>query len=370
MKVNTYLFINILRFSLLMPAKLLAKVIFPLQFFDRLIKNELELSYRIPFFKKLWLWRNGFLSDSLILYSLNKSNIKEYLSNYSFVKTIGINKQFSFVLNNKLVFSLILDRYEDYKADYYCLITKGMVLPASDKFRLNELNDIINLCKEKKKLVIKPLSMNAGLNVSFFKADCEKLFINNSEITVSKALEFLSTLKNYVVCEYIHQHEYASMIYPEISNSIRIQTMWDYDLQEPFIAIAIQNFGRSTSALPVDNWAQGGLCSLVELEKGILSKAASYPTEPKLVWHEKHPDTNAQIEGILIPHWNNTKLKILEMARSFSFIPYIGWDIIITKEGFKVIEGNNMTGVRFFQIYGPLLKDQRVEKFYKYHKII
>jgi hypothetical protein len=52
------------------------------------------------------------------------------------------------------------------------------------------------------------------------------------------------------------------------------------------------------------------------------------------------------------------------------YIPYIGWDIIVQEEGFKIIEGNNHPGLDTLQAHRPLLKDPRVRKFYKAHGVI
>jgi hypothetical protein len=145
--------------------------------------------------------------------------------------------------------------------------------------------------------------------------------------------------------------------------------MWDYEQNIPFVALAAQRFGNVTSK-PADNFNQGGLSCSIDLKTGALGKGASFPKNSQLLWHEVHPDTHSQIAGINIPHWEFTITKITEIANHIPYIPYIGWDVVITEQGFKIIEGNSAPVLRTIQMHTPLLEDPRVRKFYKWHNII
>ena len=54
----------------------------------------------------------------------------------------------------------------------------------------------------------------------------------------------------------------------------------------------------------------------------------------------------------------------MELARKLSFLPYLGWDIAVTSDGFKVVEINGNTDVDLLQIKKPLLSDDRVRSEY------
>jgi hypothetical protein len=47
-----------------------------------------------------------------------------------------------------------------------------------------------------------------------------------------------------------------------------------------------------------------------------------------------------------------------------AYIPYVGWDIIVTDDGFCAIEGNNHPHLGH-QDMAPLLTDPRVRAFYE-----
>jgi hypothetical protein len=53
------------------------------------------------------------------------------------------------------------------------------------------------------------------------------------------------------------------------------------------------------------------------------------------------------------------------MAQSVPYIPYIGWDVVITETGFRVIEGNANSDVDLLQVHKPLLVDPKIREFYR-----
>jgi len=71
-----------------------------------------------------------------------------------------------------------------------------------------------------------------------------------------------------------------------------------------------------------------------------------------------------------MPNWDLIKNEILNAASKIPFIHYIGWDVVITDDGYKVIEANNYSDVNLLQVHQPLLRDDRVLEFFKYHGII
>lgn len=60
--------------------------------------------------------------------------------------------------------------------------------------------------------------------------------------------------------------------------------------------------------------------------------------------------------------------RILAAAR-MSYIPYVGWDVVVTADGFSVIEGNDYPHLEH-QIFEPLLRDPRARGFYERSRVI
>lgn len=145
--------------------------------------------------------------------------------------------------------------------------------------------------------------------------------------------------------------------------------MWDYEVNKPFIAIASHRFGAHKESF-VDNFSQGGLSCKIDLDSGLLEKGVSFQYGGKKKYHDFHPVTGSKLIGVKIPQWEFVKDKILQIANSIAYIPYIGWDILITDKGFSIIEGNNYSNTRILQCHEPLLKKEPVINFYKKFGII
>jgi hypothetical protein len=209
----------------------------------------------------------------------------------------------------------------------------------------------------------------AGNGIIIFKYDGDKILINGLATTFDGVRYLIGRLNSYLITEYVEQAEYSSQIFPRTTNTIRILTMWDSETNKPFIATAVHRFGTDTS-FPVDNWTQGGLSVRVDLETGKLGPGVSYPSAGKLIWQERHPDTEAQIKGVCIPNWSLLRDNIVMIAEAFPYIPYVGWDVVMKEQDFKIIEGNSFTDTNLLQVHGPLLKDPRVRRFYADHGVI
>ncbi|MGI6657910.1 MAG: sugar-transfer associated ATP-grasp domain-containing protein [Dethiobacteraceae bacterium] len=99
----------------------------------------------------------------------------------------------------------------------------------------------------------------------------------------------------------------------------------------------------------MDNARKEALVTTVDLKTGILGKAKTYYDK---TLYSKHPDSGAQIEGVKIPNWHSVKAKLLDVAVKFPYIDFIAWDVVITKDGFSVIEGQCFTSLDLFQMWG------------------
>ena len=319
---------------------------------------------KLGILEKLKMWGNGFLSESYFIYSLKDNDYKNYLSDYArFKKTAKINGYYSIMLHDKLYFTKILRDFKDYLPEVYGLIKDKCITLFGESASIS-IGRFADFCKEKGSVVLKPLIGAEGEGVFVITTNGEKIIINGEVVSYEKYLSIVANLENYLITEFIYQHKYSSEIFPHTANTIRILTMCDDDNNELFIAAAIHRFG-SMKSIPVDNWARGGYSCPISLDTGALGKAVSYPSSGKLCFESRHPETGNQIENVIVPRWKMIKHKTTEMAKTLPFIPYIGWDIVVTRERFKVIEGNSCTGVNLFQIHSPLLENARVRRFYQ-----
>ena len=168
----------------------------------------------------------------------------------------------------------------------------------------------------------------------------------------------------------VPQAESQAALNPDATNTLRLLTMPDITRgKEPFIAVAVQRIGTSLSN-HVANWTQGGLSAKIDIETGRLSQAGQLPDGHHPVWHSVHPDTGAQIEGVEVPFWEETKKLVLEGANRLNFMEYIGWDLIVSPTGPVILEANINSGMNVLQVHGPLMADQRVRSYFEKRGVV
>ena len=60
----------------------------------------------------------------------------------------------------------------------------------------------------------------------------------------------------------------------------------------------------------------------------------------------------------------------MHAAESLPMLKCIGWDFVLTDSTVVAIEGNHHPDPDVLQCHSPLLIDEKIKNFYKYHKII
>ena len=293
-----------------------------------------------PWSRRLDMLRRGVSYYSYALYPQGG----EYLSDAARLGAFFINDDGTrAILNDKYRFSLELSN-------------RLPILPILGILRngsLETLQGPLEPWLERGDLIAKPLHGSRGAGVVRLKA--------GDPLPVSQAPMLLTP--------FAQQAAYARQIAPLSGNTIRVLSLRDD--AGPFIVRAVHRFGTRQTA-PTDNWSQGSLCALVDLQTGALSRAVRHPrrTGGVLHWVTHHPDTDAPIEGVVVPRWAELQTELLRVLEGLPEFVYVGWDVLVTDERFWVLEGNANTEFNALQVHGPLLADERVKAFYKKHKII
>ena len=88
----------------------------------------------------------------------------------------------------------------------------------------------------------------------------------------------------------------------------------------------------------VDNFAAGGIASPVDLGTGRLGPGTF--KDPRKQKTNVHPDTGAQLDGTILPFWEDVMALALRAHDSFKKVATVGWDVAITPDGVKLVEAN------------------------------
>lgn len=315
------------------------------------------------------LWQHGFLSESAAIYDFEKHGYGAYLSDYArFVHTPRINPaRLRTILVNKLAFHDRLDAegLRDAKAPLLGIVSGQRFHPVS-----RASDDLLALLRHEREVVLKPIAEGGGKGIKLVQCDAlGGLYINGRPVSKKQLRRTILTRSPSLLEGRLVQHPYASDIYSRTTNTIRILVMQDVASHDPFIAIAVHRFGTDYS-YPVDNWTRGGLSCHIDLASGTIGPGVSFPKPPPMLWHDVHPNSGAPVAGTTVPGWSDVVDFVLTLSLRLRFLPYVGWDVVVTREGPRVIEGNYYTDVNLLQVHRPLLLDARVRRFFKHHQVI
>lgn len=195
-------------------------------------------------------------------------------------------------------------------------------------YAIKELNEsIISDLLKNEKLVFKDATGNCGTGV---------LIKNTKELSQETFISFMQKQEFDMVETYIKQHPLLNELSPSGVNTIRIFTKLKPNNQFEILGCRL----RISVNSEVDNMAAGNLAAPIDHNTGIISGPGVYSDITKMP-EKIHPITKIPIEGFKIPFWK----EILEMVEEASLLhtnnKSIGWDVIITKDGPGLLEGNH-----------------------------
>lgn len=312
--------------------------------------------------QKLWAHRRGFYSDRIAKFGLTEANYQEFLSDFAYKKLHHINGKYSPWIDDKLVIRYLLAPFKDYLPEYYFQVKKGQLTPLPDlpSEYAPSPEGIINLLTDKGDLVFKPMAGSHGIGFYKLLSRHQSYYINDRLVSRDQLVSVLNQEKDYIVTEYITSHEDIRRIYSGSPNTLRFLV-----IKPPQSGLIYSNahlrFGTSVSGV-VDFNTDGGLFSTVDMQTGRYSGCMRF-MEHHAEACDVHPDSGVLIEGVL-PHWASIKQVLREISLYLPQIKFMGYDIIVTPQSFKIIEINSHPALGPQQHHSPLFRDEETRKFF------
>jgi hypothetical protein len=333
------------------------------------IKKELQFKEHVPLLKRMALLRRGFFSEAHEIYDFKSYGYQAFLTDWQRLQTRKINGAFGLFLDDKILFEKVFGHHFSVPKNV-CLMDRGGFYPLESDHSVKSLSALLDYISDINGLVLKPLRGGGGHGIIFLKHE-DKTFIVNGEKKDPRPLleKILREKTPYLATDFIVQGSFASSLYSGTVNTLRIVTMLDPDNGKAFIPSTVQRIGTKASE-PTDNCELGGLSVHVDPETGELGEGVVHPRGKGLMWMQHHPDTKERFTGRKIPNWDKMVEKIFRTAEAHPYLPYVGWDIVLGKQGFSVIEGNSYTGVDLLQVHKPFLTDPRIRRFYEAYGIV
>lgn len=331
--------------------------------FLMMARAELRSNFRLPARHALRAWRHGFSRRTYHLYNLDlEGDPRDYLSDWvQFMAPVRINGVHRRAAVQKVLFTHYLEGLGAPCQPVRAVILRGRVHAVREPgWRA--------LLDSSPAIVLKPIVGSEGFGLVFVKKAGPGFEINGRAASESDVDAVISRLHNYMMVDFATQHEYAARLHPRTTNTMRLLTLWDYDAGAPFLAAAVQRIGTSRS-YPVDNYRMGagGVSARVDPESGVMGPGVHRRDGGRMIAQPKHPETGADIEGVRIPRFREIVSDVVGYAARTPYLPLIGWDVVVTPDGFSILEANPASGFFVIQVHGPLRKDPRVQRFFETH---
>ena len=314
--------------------------------------------------KKLWAYKRGFLSERIGRYGLNDANYKSHLPDFDYWRMHPINGAYSKWIDDKLTMRYIFSAYADFIPTYFYQLQNGRVMPLIDcpqsPAAIHSLDSILDLLQQRGSLALKPLAGTGGAGFCKLSFSGDNFYLNEKHTSKVQMLDFLRSLENYIVTEYITSHAAIRTVYDVTPNSLRLMVIHD-EQNGPRITGAFMRFGIKETGM-VDNAGAGAIYCGVTLSEGQMF-SPKRDVDGKVIDVDVHPDTGVPIAGRL-PHWHLVTAKVIEIAHAFPQIRYMGFDIIITDSAFKIIEINSHQSLRHIEPYYPVMQNEYCRRFF------
>ncbi|WP_423494389.1 hypothetical protein IM711_00915 [Microbacterium esteraromaticum] len=338
---------------------------------DLMQRNGVRLS------TKLWAYRHGFLSYRVPQYGITPQNRQQFISDFEYRWLRHINERYKYWLEDKISIKYVAADFNEFLPAYYFYTQRSRgqnhVVPMMDcpEGYGTDYADVLRLARNKGVLALKPDEGSHG--EGFYRLDWSdgQYSLNGEVVAEQSVIDLLADPRNrYLVTEFITMHPDIARIYPTSVNTIRM-IVFKKDGVTPQLGNAYLRIGSVASGY-VDNTAAGGMLAEIDIETGRFGNAQTL-VNGRVVPCPRHPDTGVLIDG-QVPNWEFVKEQILKMAASFSQLEYLGFDVAITPDGFKIPEINRFPDYPRIDRLTPatidylLLKLDQKKRHFGYHR--
>ncbi len=226
------------------------------------------------------------------------------------------------------------DKYRLYKRlkPYY----KRDVIEVRD---MDDYDTFVDFAKKHKVFVVKPADYSFGVGVHKVSMDD---YGNDYKVALESILgegkvmqeKYLSRVTKMVLEELINQDESLAVLHKDSVNGIRATAVRGKDgkihIFHPWIKAGINGTFVASAALD-------GFDAEIDDKTGVVI-TDGYQESGNV--YKVHPDSGITIKGMQIPKWNELIEFVDELMNEMSEYGYIGWDLVLTPDGWCVMEGN------------------------------
>ena len=238
------------------------------------------------------------------------------------------------------------DKYRLYKMlePYY----KRDVIEIRD---LNDYEDFERFIKKHREFVVKPVNFSFGIGVHKVCLDesgNDYKTVMQDILSEGKAIhaKHPSRAPRMVLEEIIPQDASLAVLHPNSVNAIRATAVRGKDgkihIYHPWIKVGVGGTFVASAALDGFDAEIDPVTGIV-ITDGFQENGNVYKV---------HPDSGIQIKGLQIPKWKELIQFVDEIMDVLPGYRYVGWDLVLTPDGWCVMEGNHSGQFTFQMING------------------
>ncbi|WP_164103331.1 sugar-transfer associated ATP-grasp domain-containing protein [Candidatus Laterigemmans baculatus] len=199
-------------------------------------------------------------------------------------------------------------------------------------------------------VVLKPVDLACGRGFQLWRYDPDqKGWRRNGALLHDK--QFIrhcckaSAVRPHILQVRIRNHPLLTPVAAEGLCTIRTVT---YRRPSGAAGLLLACLRMPTGSAHVDNFEAGGIAAPIDLKTGILGDAVA--KDPTRGPFQFHPDTTAPITGFQVPCFDEAKRLSLRAHAVYPWMPFVGWDVVITPSGPWLLEANPDWCVELAQI--------------------
>lgn len=319
-------------------------------------ENKKKYNKNITKFSK----KHGFFPSTVVALDINEENYKDYLSDYDYAKLYPLDGKYHMWIDNKITLKYLLGDLSEYMPNYYYQIEKKSgifkILDCPEELE-NSIDGLFKLLKNKKELALKDIFGCQGKGFYKLSFNNNEIFIDDKKVQYTEFQNFIESLDEYIVTEYVKSTGVIKEIYSKTANSIRY--IIGIDESKIYKISQFIKFGNKNSGY-VDNLSNGGIvCPIDENGKFEFGYVKINGVMEKIY---EHPDTKHKLIGI-IEEWNQLEQIAMKIVKRLPQLIHFGFDFVVTDKGVKLLEINDMSGLLTTQKHTPLLKNKE-DNFY------
>lgn len=201
-------------------------------------------------------------------------------------------------------------------------------------------------------LFVKPVRARGGRGAERWDHAGRGLYRHCSGRQLSAAqflerLRAMSRVQPLLVQERARNHPAMSDLTNGALNTIRMISCLD-EQDRPEIMAAVQRMAVGTNET-VDNVHAGGMGVPIDLASGRLLQGTDMGIDAHMGWIDFHPTTGGRITGRALPMWEETCALVRAAHLAFGDWVVIGWDVAVTVDGPRLVEGNSGPDIDLIQ---------------------